>query len=159
VTVDCLIEAIEAARETWDFVLGLVPSGAWETVDPSTGWSIKDQVAHVAWHELEMVGLLESKAFEGPPWWLADTDGQDTDIHEEYKDAALADVLTMAEGAHTRLVEALEELDDEELDDPSYFKNMPSDWTPWHLVAANTCQHYAEHAFAIRRTLRAFRSE
>lgn len=62
-------------------------------------------------------------------------------------------------GTHARLIEALEELNDEELDDPSFFKNMPSDWTLWHLVAANTYQHYAEHAFTIRKTLRAFRSE
>jgi len=155
VNVECLIEAIIAARENWDFVLEHVPAGTWETADPSTGQSIKEHVAHVAWHELEMIGLLEKRALEGAPWWLLDPAEKDVSIHEEYKDAQLDDVFEMAAGTYPRMLEALEGLDDEELEDPAYFKNMPSDWTPWHLIANNTYIHYAEHAIAMRRMLRA----
>lgn len=153
--VDCLIEAIEAARENWDFVLGLVPEDQFEIVDPAMGWTVKDHLAHVAWHELEMVGLIETMALEGSPWWLLHTDQRNANIHEEFADVSLDDVFATADVAYTRLLEALKALEDEDLDDPSRFKNMPSDWTPWRLIASNTYQHYIEHALTIRKALRA----
>ena len=153
--VDCLIEAIEAARENWEYVLELVPESAAETVDPATGWSVKDHIAHVAWHELEMIGLMQSMALEGSSWWLLNTDQRNANIHEEYRNVSLEDVLATAELAYATMIEVLTELEDEDLNDPSRFKNMPPDWTPWRLIASNTYQHYLEHAISIRKMLRA----
>ena len=153
--VDCLLEAIDAARRNWDFVLGLVPEDQFETIDPAMGWSVKDHIAHVAWHELEMIGLIKSMALEGSPWWMLDTDLRNANIHEEYEGVSLEDVLATADLAYSTLLELLAEMDDEVLDDPSQFKNMPPDWTPWRLIASNTYQHYIEHALSIRKWLRA----
>jgi len=154
----CLVEAIEAARDNWDFVLSLVNEDEMETVDPLTGWTVKDQMAHIAWHELETVELVESRSLAGSPWWELPTDERNRKICEQYENVPLEAVRLMAEDAYTRMLQALKELPDEDLNDPSRFENMPSDWTPWKLIASNTYQHYLEHALGIRRMLRTRRT-
>jgi hypothetical protein len=40
----------------------LVPMGAGK-------WTVKDVIAHITWHERQMIGLLEGRALVGSPWW------------------------------------------------------------------------------------------
>ncbi len=43
---------------------------------------------------------------------------------------------------------------DDELNDSSRFRDMPSDGQPWHIVAQNTYEHYREHAANVEKWLK-----
>jgi len=150
----CLIEVIERARKSWDFVLGLVPEGGMETIDPLTGWTVKDQIAHIAWHEEQMIELAETKDLVGSPWWELPTDERNGKIYELYKEMPLDEVLAFADATYQRMLKALKSLCDEDMNDASRFTDMPPDWVPWIMFASNTYQHYYEHGIGIRRMLR-----
>jgi len=44
-------------------------------------------------------------------------------------------------------------LNDEDLNDPHRFKNMPREWRPWQLIAGNSFKHYEDHMPSIRQWL------
>jgi len=152
--VDCLTEVIQQARKGWDFVLGLVPSERMEDPDPHSGWTVKDQIAHIAWHDEQMIQLMEAKELVGSQWWGLTTDERNENIQKQYKDMPLEDVLEFAERSYKRMMAGLAKLDDDDLNDSRRFANLPAEWTPWSLIASNTYQHYTEHAIGIRRMLR-----
>lgn len=147
----CLIEAIEAARENWDYSIGLVPEEKMERKPAPDAWSLKDVIAHVAWHEQQMIELAETRDLVGSPWWDLPTDERNDRIYEQYKDQPLDEVLAMAEDAYSRMMEALKTLSDEDMNDPSRFTDMPPDWVPWRLIASNTYEHYLRHVAQVRR--------
>jgi len=149
--VDCLVEAIEAARESWDYVTGLVPKikATWKPAPD--GWSLKDILAHVAWHELEMIGLIRTRVLSGSPWWELSTDERNQKIYELYRDRSLVEIVETAEDAYHRLLTALRALPDEALNDPQHFDQMPSDWVPWRVIASNTYGHYLRHVGQVRK--------
>jgi uncharacterized damage-inducible protein DinB len=149
--VSCLIEAIEAARESWDRALEQVPASSMETRMSAAGWSVKDVVAHVVWHELEMIELVESRALAGSDWWAIPTDERNAKIHAQSVDRPLDEVLEEAEDAYQRMMKALATLSDEDLNDPSRFQDMPEDWKPWRLLANNTYEHYLRHVGQVRK--------
>lgn len=149
--IDCLIEAIEAARENWDHVLELVPEDKREWKPSPDAWSLKDIIAHVAWHELEMVKLIESRALEGSDWWELPTDKRNDKIYDLYWSALLEDVLAIAKDTYPRMISALRTLSDDDLNDPSRFTGMPPDWLPWRIIADNAYEHYLRHIAQIRR--------
>lgn len=151
----CLIEAIETARESWDHVLRLVTDDKRDWKPTPGTWSVKDIIAHVAWHELEMINLIGSKALAGSPWWMLETDERNSNIYGQYKDTPLAEVLSLASDAYNRMLDAIGTLSEEDLNEAFRFKNMPADWSPWKLIAGNTYKHYYEHSTGIRRMVRA----
>lgn len=143
--IDCLIEVIEAAREYWDHVINLVPEDRREWKPSPDAWSLKDIIAHVAWHELEMIKLIESRALEGSDWWELPTDKRNDKIYDQYWSALLEDVLAIAKDTYPRMISALRKLEDDDLNDPARIQNMPPDWKPWRLLANNTYEHYLRH--------------
>lgn len=108
-------------------------------------WTIKDIIAHLTWHEKEMVGLLKAHALVGSPWWELPTDQRNQLIYEQNKDRTLEDIRQEAGRVHTRLVQLLEALPESDLYDPAGFPNMPSDWKPCDLIIQNTYEHYRDH--------------
>ena len=146
----CLIEAIEAARENWNYAIGLVPEDKREWKPAPDAWSLKDVIAHIAWHDDQMIELAETKDLVGSPWWDLPTDERNDRIYEQYKDAPLDEVLAFAEDAYTRMMAALETLSDGDMDDGSRFTDMPEGWIPWRMLASNTYEHYLRHVAQIR---------
>jgi len=114
-------------------------------------WSVKDVIAHVAWHEREMVGVMRQRALVGSDLWNLPLDPRNAAIHAENKDRPLPEVLAEAKQAHRSLMDLLEGLTDEELLDPARFRGMPSDWIPWEVIASNTFEHYPDHTADIRK--------
>ena len=148
--ITCLIEAIEAARENWDHVLELVPDDKMEWKATPSAWSVKDIIAHVAWHELEMINLIESRALAGSEWWMLSTDERNGKIYELYRNTPLDEIHAIARDAYPRMLEALRTLSDEDLNDAERIQDMPPDWKPWRLVANNTYEHYLRHIAQVR---------
>jgi len=149
--VDCLVEVIEVARGYWDYVIGLVPEEKREWKPAPDAWSLKDIIAHVAWHDDQMIELAETKDLVGSSWWELPTDERNQKIYEQYEDASVDEVLAFAEAAYARLMKALKGLSDEDMNDPKRYTDVPDDWIPWRLFASNTFEHYLRHIGQIRK--------
>ncbi|MFW9817861.1 MAG: ClbS/DfsB family four-helix bundle protein [Candidatus Thorarchaeota archaeon] len=149
-----LVELIKTARDRWKTQLERVDRGKMELAGVTGDWSVKDLVAHITWSENEMVGLLGKRVLVGSELWSLSTDERNHAVYLQNKDRPLDEVLNEAEALYTQLLKLVEGLDDEELHDPSRFENMPSDWTPWRIIAGNTYIHYDEHAQDLKAWLK-----
>lgn len=112
-------------------------------------WTIKDVIAHITWHENEMIGMVNAREVDGSPLWQLSTDDRNHQIYLHYKDRQLADVLLEADRVHAEMMKVLAVVAEDELNDPSRWKNWPEawsgEWTPWKVIASNTYEHYADH--------------
>jgi uncharacterized damage-inducible protein DinB len=134
------------ARAEWDALIAQVPPDKMTQPDVVGRWSIKDLIAHVAWYENEMVNVITTRVFDGSPWWeLEDVDERNARIYEQYRDVPLDKVLTDAKAIYQKFIEALMSLSDEELNSASYFRDMPTEWIPWQVIASNCFEHYPQH--------------
>ena len=143
--VDCLIEITEASREYLDHVVESVPEEKQTWKPTPEAWSLKDILAHIAWHDDQMVEVCEKRDLVGSVWWTLPLDERNDNIHKAYVDTPLDEVLEFYETSYKRMLEALKTLADEDLNDPKRFHDMPEDWTPWRMIANNTYEHYIRH--------------
>lgn len=148
---DCLLEVIDAARGSWEYVISLVPEDKREWRLAPDAWSLKDIIAHVAWHDDRMVELAETKDLVESPWWELSNDERNRRIHELYRDTPIDEVLALAEDAFARMISALGTLTDEDMNDPKRYTNVPEDWIPWRVFGNNTYEHYLRHIGQIRK--------
>ncbi|MGW8142740.1 MAG: ClbS/DfsB family four-helix bundle protein, partial [Anaerolineales bacterium] len=118
-------------------------------------WSLKDVIAHLTWHENEMIGMIRSHAFKGSDLWDLITDERNAIIHEENRDKSLQQVQDESNQIHQQLMELLPTLSDEDLTNPENFIGMPPDWQPWTILADNTYQHYQHHIRDLKRWIAA----
>ena len=137
-------EALEAA------VAALSP----EQVERSAAdgeWSPKDVLAHITWHEQQMIGVIEQMALLGSAWWELPTDERNAHIYALNQGRAWAEVQAEAEEIYPRLCALLEGLDEAAFQDASLYRAMPPDWAPWQVFAGNTFEHYEQHVEDLRR--------
>jgi uncharacterized damage-inducible protein DinB len=143
---ETFLEAMRAARAEWEAALARVPAERLLEPGVAGGWSVKDVIAHVAWHEREMLGVTRQRALVGSPWWDDDTATRNEKIYAQHRDQPLSDVLAEAAAAYRELEAALEALEEADFEDAGRFAGMPAEWTPWELFADNTTTHYRDHA-------------
>jgi hypothetical protein len=163
-----LLARIEPGRRDFEQLLARLSEAELTTPDPTTGWAIKDHVAHLAAWEAGIAALLQRR-----PRWEAigldeatvranDMDQVNDLIYQRHKDRPLREVLAAFQEAHQELLKALAELTDEDL-----FKGY-SHYAPdisgdadngpiigWIIgnayrpiiswIIGNTYEHYAEH--------------
>ncbi|MDQ3927918.1 MAG: ClbS/DfsB family four-helix bundle protein [Chloroflexota bacterium] len=122
-----------------------------QMVQPGAGgdWSVKDHLAHITWHEREVANMLRERSLEegvGSELWDLPLQERNHTIYQSNRDRSLEDVLAESRQVYAELSELLEGLSEEDLTDPSRYKDMPDDWQPWRLIAENTYEHYHDHA-------------
>ena len=139
-----LIQVIEDAWLNWMNIINQMQAKG-STNNDMGNWSLKDIIAHITWHEKEMVGLIQAHALVGSELWNLPTDKRNAAIYEQVKHLPLELVLAESEQVHQQLIDALPTLSDEDLTDPDSFPNMPPDWQPWMIIAQNTYEHYEDH--------------
>ncbi|MEW6092664.1 MAG: ClbS/DfsB family four-helix bundle protein [Chloroflexota bacterium] len=147
-------EFLSKVNETYQEYLSILASlSAAQMLQPRTcgEWSVKDVIAHVTWHEREMVGVLKERALVGSDLWNLPLDQRNAVIYESNKDLPLAEVLSEAESVHRELLEFLAGITDEDLLEARHFREMPPDWIPWEVFASNTFEHYPDHVADIRK--------
>jgi hypothetical protein len=150
-----LVKAIKVDYQAWEKSLAQFDDD--QMIHVKIGeWTIKDIIAHITWHEKEMVGLLEAHALVGSAWWNLPTDDRNRMIFEENKARHLEDIRRAAEEVHQQLIQLLATFPEDDLYDPASFPNMPSDWQPWMLIAQNTYEHYRDHTQDIQKTTSEF---
>ncbi len=127
------------------------------TVAGAEGWSVKDELAHVAAWARGLAALVR-KERRYPPMGLPEDaapnkvgiENINQRIFERNRDRSLDEVLAELEAAHLDALSAVSELSDEDLLRP-FDDYQPQDRRPdghipilW-LIAGNTYGHYAEH--------------
>ncbi len=138
------LRKVREAYAKWDALIATLGDEEW--LRPAFGgWSLKDIVAHLVWHEQEMLGLLETRTLAGSEMWLWPLNDRNQAIYEQNRERPLEEVRAEAKEARARLLSLLEGLSQEELNDPGRFKDMPPEWTPADLLADNTYLHYQDH--------------
>jgi hypothetical protein len=140
-------------RGQWDALLAQIARERMTAPGVVGAWSIKDIIAHVTWHEREMVGLATAHALVGSELWNLPQDQRNAAIYEQNRQRDLDDVLREAQQVFQELVAALAPLSNEDLNDPARFPGMPPDWVPWQIIAGNTYEHYQHHTPSIRAWL------
>jgi hypothetical protein len=147
------LENLRNGRAAWENQLSRVE---WEQMlQPGVvgDWSVKDLVAHIAWSEREMVGLLEAMRLVGSDLWRLSNDERNAIVYEQKHRLPLDEVLSDERNIYQRLLELVQELSEQALNDPHCFKDMPEDWIPWMVLRGNTYKHYLEHSQDLQRWL------
>lgn len=141
-------EFVSRVKETHqEYATALAGLTEAQMLQPNTcgGWSVKDVIAHVAWHEREMAGVIRQRALVGSSLWSLPLEQRNAAIFAENRDRPLTEVLDEARRVFPEMLELLEGLTDEDLLDASHFREMPPDWIPWEVIASNTFEHYPDH--------------
>jgi hypothetical protein len=140
-----LIEQVRRAHDAWEAAVNRLDEAQILASGTAGGWSVKDIIAHLAWHEVEMVGLLQSHTLAGSEMWGWPLDERNHAIYLANRDRPLAELLWEERQVYADLLACLEALDEADLHDASRFAGMPDDWQPWELIAENTCEHFRDH--------------
>src|SRR5262245_37896260 len=111
------LDSLRSGRAEWDALLAQIGAGRMAQPGVEGDWSIKDIIAHVTWHEREMVGVLRERALVGSELWNLPLDQRNAAIFEQNKDRALDDVLEESRQVFPQLLELAAGLSDEELND------------------------------------------
>jgi hypothetical protein len=150
-TVQELIDLVNADYNTWQSLTEQIEPEKMLEPGVSGEWSLKDVIAHLTWHENEMIGMIKFHAFKGSELWNLITDERNAIIHDENRDKSLDQVLEESKQTHTELMEQMPALSMEDLTNPENFTGMPPDWQPWTILADNTYQHYQHHIRDLKR--------
>jgi len=153
ITQAALLDMIRTARAEWDALLERVDEARMVQPGVAGDWSVMDIVAHIAWHEREMIGLLQARALVGSNLWDLPLDERNQAIFESNRHRSLDDVRIDAQQTYQEFVDALGPISDEDLIDARRFANMPAEWQPWKIVAENSCEHYRDHVPSLRAWL------
>ena len=146
-----LLDLVEETFDAWMHLLESVPEDTFEQPGVSGNWSLKDIIAHITWHEEQMVQVMEARALIGSEWWELPTHERNAKIYEENKSVSLSDILAAATAVHRQLVHWIGTLTDKDLNEPAQFEGMPEDWLFGDILSQNTYIHYGDHAASVSK--------
>ena len=150
---EVFLRRLRGGRAQWEAALSDVGIERMEIPGVAGEWTVKDVIAHVTWYELEMIEMLQTRTMESSALWALDREARNAAIYEANRDRPTDEVLAEAAQAYHDLEALVEGLDDEDLNDPARFADMPDEWEPWRIIASNSYGHYQEHIPDIRAWL------
>jgi len=135
------------------FEAGLAPLNARQMTAPMLpgGWAVKDALAHLTvWQRraLDLIDPVDPPRVPGiPASGIADNqiDEFNGRFYAEHKDQPFPEVLAAFRESYRQLLETVQRLSEADL-----LKSLGDDTRVWHIIAANTYDHYPEHLSAIR---------
>lgn len=145
-----LLDSIRSRRQEWDEALAKVSKERMLVPGASGKWSIKDIIAHVTWWEGQTAGMLQTKALSNVKLWQMPQDVRNDAVYMENRDRPLDEIRQESVAASLWLIASIESLQEDDLTDPSRYRQMPAEWTPWRVVVANSYAHYYQHLPDIR---------
>lgn len=153
ITKQRFLAEFEEERAAWEALLAEIPAERWTEPGASGDWTVKDVVAHVVWHERQMVGVLRARALVGSDLWQLDTQARNVAIYAESRDRPLAEVQADARQTGAELAAEVARLTEEDLNEPDRIRDMIPGYRPWQLLADNTYDHYRDHRSVLRAWL------
>ena len=154
-----IMDLIQSERESLEGVLAGLSEAQMTRPGGENNWSVKDILVHITDWERRMVGWIEESLSGEVPQRPApgmtwdDLDRLNEQTYELNKDRALGDVLASFHRSYERAWQVVETMTEEDLVDPGRFAWRAGD-PMWHMVAANTWEHYQEHREPIENWLK-----
>lgn len=145
-----LLDSIRSRRREWDEALAGVAEERNQVAGASGEWSVKDVVAHVTWWESQTADMIQTKTLSNDKIWQMPQDARNHAVYMENRDRPLDEIREESRAAFLWLIASIESLEDHDLADPGRYRNMPSEWTPWRVIVANSYAHYYQHIPDIR---------
>jgi uncharacterized damage-inducible protein DinB len=142
-------KTLAETRAAWEALLAQIDEEQMQKPGAAGQWSVKDVIAHVASGESEIVPVLRTHVLAGSVWNLSDDERNEIE-YQQNKDRPLHDIVNEEGQAYTALLEVVQQLSDEDLNDPHCFKTMPLEWRPWQLIAGDSFTHYEDHMPSLR---------
>jgi|SRR5688500_1270734 len=154
VTRDGLLETVRTDRARFDaIVAGLSRDHLTDPILPGD-WSVKDVLAHIAWGDREAIGVIEARALVGSELWEIDQDARNDAVVRESRRLTLDEVLDEYRDSFAEYVAALENLSDDDLNEPQRISGLTDripGWLPWRVLYDPG--HYEEHGRTIESAL------
>ena len=144
---------LKQGRAEWDTLMAEVTHlDEARMLEPGAAghWSVKDVIAHIAWGEREMIGVIRDHALAGSPLWQVSQTERNEAVYQQNRDRPLAEVIADERDAYGQVLTAVSNLEDADFTDASRYAQMPPEWGPWQVFAGNTYEHYEEHIPLLR---------
>jgi len=154
-----IVDLIQSKRQALESLLAGLDEAQMIQPGVENSWSVKDIMAHITDWERRMVGWIEESLRDEVPQRPApgmswdDLDRLNEQTYLLNKDRALSAVLADSHHSYERALQVVEALTEEDLVDPGRFDWRGGD-PMWHMVAANTWEHYQEHREPIENWLK-----
>ena len=147
------IEQIRVGRTQWETFLAQIDESRMSLPGAAGKWSVKDIIAHIMWSEHEMIGVCQTHTLTGSDLWNLSEDERNEAVFVEYRDRSLSELLVEEQAVFAQLFAAVQTLSEEDLHDPHRFRDMPSEWIPWQVIAGCSFEHYQSHMPSIQAWL------
>ncbi len=147
------IEQIRVGRTQWETFLAQIDESRMSLPGAAGKWSVKDIIAHIMWSEHEMIGVCQTHTLTGSDLWNLSEDERNEAVFVEYRDRSLSELLVEEQAVFAQLFAAVQTLSEEDLHDPHRFRDMPSEWIPWQVIAGCSFEHYQSHTPSIQAWL------
>lgn len=144
--IENLVDTLRSERYEWDRLINAVGEARMQLPGVIGGRSVKDLIAHITWAERETLLILKNRMKDCSALWYVEQEQRNEIIYQQNRDRLLEEVLTEARNVFEEIITTIEGLKEEAIHDPSHFDEMPPEWVPWQVIAANTYFHYRAHA-------------
>jgi hypothetical protein len=149
-----LFDKIHTRQAEFDALLAGLSEQQMTTPGVNGAWSVKDILAHLTNWEHLTVDRVRAAAHHQEPQLLRITNEDEMNdyndrSYEENRSRPLQDVLSGYRQTHAQLLDAVQEIGDDDLLTPNRFAWL-EDRAIWQVVAANTYEHIDEHIPAIQ---------
>ena len=149
-----LLSEIRSYRREWDELVRKIEERGLTESTVTGKMTIKDIIAHISWYEDQIVKIISSKELTGSDLWDLTQDDRNEHLFQINKARSYLEIKKESAEVFQDLVKQISALQNDELLDPSKYRNMPEDWSPAELVAENTFRHYRQHSLSALAFLR-----
>ncbi|MBI3956962.1 MAG: maleylpyruvate isomerase N-terminal domain-containing protein [Candidatus Kerfeldbacteria bacterium] len=150
--------------QTLKQTLESVPADLWETVGATSGWTVKDVLAHLASYEMVLADVLEAAIDPGKPTPTLDgfRDNEKTfsESHVERQNGESRDTVQKEyDTAHERVMRAIEKIPPETRRTPGTIAWYGPEYSLDDFLVYNNYAHKREHSGMIRLFLASRRQQ
>jgi uncharacterized protein (TIGR03083 family) len=155
-----LIDLIHAERDRLEGALARLTEAQMTEPGIVGRWSTKDILSHLTFWEQKMLHRLRTGIVPQPApgqTWDQMTDEMNEQNWTTTRSKALNTVLDEFHASHEEVLKYLETIGEEEMNDPNRYEWYPGE-PIWRYIAADTYEHYREHAEPILAIQSEFKS-